>query len=494
MRKTIIYVILALIVVAAIVAVVMWRTQSPASSAEEEIRSAVVERGPMEVVITVSGHVEPGERVGLSFELPGRVADVAVEVGDRVEAGDVLASLDTERPTLQVKQAEANLASAQAQLAKLKAGPRAEEVEAAEANLEAADAQVSAAAANRDQLEGGPDEAQIASAEANLASSLTQQKKAKDWHDATMKCFDIDRTFTLPDGSVERINKTICPLLGIPEEQARYNLEAAEAGLEAARTSLEEVQAGANEDQIRALRANVSAAAAQRDATQAQLKLLLDGPTDEQIAAVEAQVEQARVALEQARLSLEQATLEAPLDGIVARVDLTTGEMAAGGLPVITLIDASGYRVSVSVDEMDVGQIEKGQTVEVEFDALPGVVVPGDITRIAPAAELSGGVVAYDVIITLSPTDEPIRADMTANATILIKELPDALKIPTWAVRVDRDTGQTYVHRQAGEKIERVDIELGARDEGIVQVLSGLTESDKIVRLPEAETFQFENP
>lgn len=494
MRKTITYVILALIVVAAIVAVVMWQTQSPASSTEKEIRSAVVERGPMEVVITVSGHVETRERVGLSFELPGRVADVAVEVGDRVEAGDLLASLDTERPTLQVKQAEATLASAQAQLEKLKAGPRAEEIEAAEANLEAADAQVSAAAANRDQLEGGPDEAQLASAEADLASSLTQHKKAEDWHDTTMKCFDIDRTFTLPDGSTKSIDKTICPMLGIPEEQARYNLEAAEAGLEAARATLEEVQAGADEDQLRALRANVWAAAAQRDATQAQLDLLLEGPTDEQIETVEAQVEQARVALKQARLSLEQATLEAPFDGIVAKVDLTTGEMAAAGLPVITLIDTSGYHVSVSVDEMDVGQIEQGQTVEVELEALPGLVVPGDITRIAPAATLNGGVVTYDVIIDLFPTDEPIRADMTANATILIEKLPDALKIPTWAVRVDRDTGQTYVHRQAGEKIERVDVELGARDEGTVQVIDGLSEGDKIVRLPEEETFQFEHP
>ena len=91
-----------------------------------------------------------------------------MDVGDTVEAGDVLAHLDTDRLAREVQQAQAALASAKAQLAQLQDGPRPEEVAAAEANLRAAQAQVSAAAANRDQLEGGVGDSEIAAAEATV--------------------------------------------------------------------------------------------------------------------------------------------------------------------------------------------------------------------------------------------------------------------------------------------------------------------------------------
>jgi multidrug efflux pump subunit AcrA (membrane-fusion protein) len=74
---------------------------------------------------------------------------------------------------------------------------------------------------------------------------------------------------------------------------------------------------------------------------------------------------------------------------------------------------------------------------------------------------------------------------MTANATVVVEELADVLTIPTWVVRVDRATGETYVDRQAGDEPERVDVRLGVRYEGQVQVLDGLAEGDVVVLLPD---------
>jgi multidrug efflux pump subunit AcrA (membrane-fusion protein) len=69
------------------------------------------------------------------------------------------------------------------------------------------------------------------------------------------------------------------------------------------------------------------------------------------------------------------------------------------------------------------------------------------------------------------------------------------LKIPTWVVRVDRDTGQTYVQRQGGDirgdDVERVDVELGVRYGGFAQVLDGLAEGDEVVWVPESTPFDF---
>jgi len=93
---------------------------------------------------------------------------------------------------------------------------------------------------------------------------------------------------------------------------------------------------------------------------------------------------------------------------------------------------------------------------------------------------------------------------MTANATILVEELTDVLTVPTWVVRVDRGTGQTYVHRQVGgtvgdrsqlvvgdqsQDVERVEVELGVRHEGVVQVLGGLSEGDRVIWIQESPAF-----
>lgn len=500
MKRTTLFIIVATIAIAAVAGGLVWRSrQRSAQAARENLQSAVVERGDMLVTVSASGQIKPAEQADLSFEASSQVAEVLVEVGDDVQTGDVLVRLDAERATLEADRARANLAAAEAQLAKLRAGARVEEVEANRANLRAADAQVGAAAAERDQVAAGPGQPQIAAAEAEVASAITEQKKAYDRHERTMECFTFSisegEPIRLPSGDVitatEDIEREICPLLGVPEEQSRYRLEAADEALEAARARLEEVKDGASQNQLRAAQANVASAASQRDAAQAQLDLLLEGPAEEQIAAAEGRVAQARAAVRQAELVVEQAVLEAPFDATVAAVHVETGQQASTGLPAVTLVDASGFHITVAVDELDVGRLAKGQTARLTFDALPNARVTGTVQHIAEAAGGDEGVVTYDVRIDLEPTDAPIRADMTTNATIVVEELTDVVTIPTWAVRVDRDTGGYYVNRRTGNDLERADVTLGARSEGVAQVLDGLAPGDEIVRVPESSPFDF---
>jgi len=490
MKRKTLYMILGAVVVALVIGVVAWRVWLAAQPAGE-IRSALVKRDTLLVAVSVSGSVEPQARVSLAFETSGRVAEVAVEMGDAVQAGDVLARLDDRRLALQVQQAQAAVALAEAQLAQLQAGPRPEEVAAAEASLRAAQALTEAAVASLDQLEAGPQEAQIATAQADLASAISQQKVARDTYDLVLTCV----TFRLPNGEKQEI----CPALGAPEEQARYNLQAADKALAAAQARFDELAAGADTDQVRAAQANVAGAVAQRDAAQAQLDLLRAGATGAQIADAEAQVAQAQAGLEQAQLALERATLRAPFDGVVAQVNVTAGEMASAGLPTgvpagIVLLDVSRFHVAARVDEIEVGRLVEGQVAQVTLDALPEAVLTGTVERIAPVATPESGVVYYDVTIGLAPTDAPARADMTANATIIVEELADVLTIPTWVVRVDRSTGQAYADRWIGDSVERVNVQLGVRYEGVVQVLDGLAEGDEVVLVPDSMLFDSNRP
>jgi HlyD family secretion protein len=483
MRRILLLLILVAVIGAAAAYVFVWRPNQADEAPQQMVHSAVVERGNLLVAVSASGRIESQDSVNLGFQIPGRVAEVWVEVGDRVEAGDLLAWLDTDQLELQVKQAQAALTSAEARLAQLRAGARQQEIMAAEANLQAVEAQTEAASANLAQLLAGVSEAQIAAAEADLAAALTEQKKAADLYDKVLTCFTV---------SFWGQEREICPALGAPEEQARYNLNAANESLAAAQARLDETLAGADADAVRGAQANVAAAEAQRDAAQAQLDLLRAGATGGQIAAAEASVAQAQAALALAELSLEQAMLYAPFDGVLAAVNVEAGEMSSGGpLPAFTLLDTSGFQVVLDVDELDVGLLSPGQVARVTLDAFPDVEIPGRVERIAPAAAVSGGVVNYRVVVDLDPADVPIRADMTVNVTIVVTGLTDVLRIPSWVVRVDRDTGQTYVNQRVGEEIVRKDVVLGVRHAGVVQVLDGLSEGDEAIWVQESSAFGF---
>ena len=534
--------VIGLVVVAAVVvAVVLWRVGGAAGpdQTDGEIRRATIKRGDLSISVTATGSIVPRKEARLSFDIPGKVADVLVEVGARVEKGSVLARLDDTTLALNARQADAALAAAQAQLEELKAGPRKEELAVAQANLAAAQAALNGALANLAELKAGPDENQVAAADANLraaeasvwlastqkdqvasgptaaeiaaaeaqvASALVQQKVARDTHDRTLTC----RTVTLPDGGEQEV----CPALGTPEEQARYNLHAADQSLAAAQAQLDQLTNGATQEQLDVARANVAVAAAQRDATQAQLDQLqagaslgqinaaeanvagmraqrdaaqaqldlsLAGARSQQIAVAQASVDQAQVALEIAQAELSKVELLAPFSGVVTEVHLQSGQPAPATQPAVALADDAELRIMVDVDEMDVARVIDDRPVQMSVDALPDEAVTGHVARIAPAATQMGGVVVYEVTIVLDSTDVPLRIGMSATANILVQQVQDVLLVPNWAIRIDRDTGKTYVNVLTGDAAKEVEIQVGPRGEDMSQVLAGLNEGDEVV-------------
>lgn len=427
----------------------VWQRVAARNLSREEERIAVVERGTLEVTVSASGRIEPIRQVDLTFSAPGRVAEVAVQIGDEVRVGQVLARLDTGDLELSLRQAEAALKSAQAQLAQLRAQPRPEAVKAAEAAYRSALAQYQ-------RLKNSPSPEEKAVAEANLKRAEVMLNQAR--------------------AAYEPVSWR--PEVGMLPES--LNLEMATLDYQIALANYQLTTKGASPEDLAAAWSNVESA-------RAQLERAMSGPTEEERTVAEAAVEQARAAYEVARRNLEKATLTAPFDGVVAAVNIVVGETAPAGLPAISLVDISGFRITVNVDEMDVVRLRLGLSAEVTLDALSDVTLRGGVERIGPAATLVEGAVAYPVIIALDPTDAPVRAGMSANVTVRVEELTDQLLIPNWVVRIDQTTGQPYVYRKtAGGDLERVDVRLGIRYEGYSQVLSGLNEGDVLVLTREA--------
>jgi HlyD family secretion protein len=350
-------------------------------------------------VVSVTGEVVPEVWATASAQNGGTVVEVLVEPGSEVTEGDLLVRLDSTDAQLAAHQAEAALGTARAQLALLQASAQPEDVAAAEAQIETTRAAVAQAVAQRDQLAAGATEAEIAAAEAEVMSAELARKAAEDQYDQMIR------------GKIH----------GWIEEQAILRLRAAEEALEAAHARLAQAQGGAGA-QKRAADAAVWAAEAQQDIAQAQLDLLLAGTTAEQIAVSKAAVAEAQAALEAASVSLERTEVRAPFAGTAGLVSARVGESITPGQPLVTLGDLTTLWIETTdLDEIDVAQVEVGQTADVTFDAIPERVFDGHVARISPMAEPGAGGVHYTVVIVLGETDPAVRWGMTAFVDIEVE-------------------------------------------------------------------------
>lgn len=444
------WILLAALAVVVVVGFFLQR-QLQARSESTETRTAVVERGTLRITVTGSGRIEPASAVDLSFTLPGRVAGVAVEIGDAVEAGQPLAWLETADLERAVTQAELTVRQAELRLERLQQPADEADLQAAEAAVSDALAAYQAAQRNLQLTEHS-----VSVGDAVRAAQFARDETYRTYQNLQTQ-FDAGEAF-ITESMVEAAHIAYLDALGA------YNRAVENADL-----------------QMLMARNEVARAYNAYRQAQNNLQRLREGAGEIDLEAARLDLEAAQLALDRTRADLDRATLRAPFAGLVSAVNVTAGEQAPTGLPAVSLIDPSHFRLTISVDEIDVAKLAEGLPAEVTVDALPTWTLSGIVERISPAATFDQGAPTYAVVVSLDPNDAPLRAGMSATAIILVEEITDQLLIPNWIVRVDQVTGQTYVYRQAGREIERVDVQLGIRYEGYSQVLSGLEEGQVLV-------------
>ena len=479
---------------------IVLQQQAEAEQAIEVVRRAEIENGTIQATVNATGSIEPEALVTLNFGLAGTIQQVNVTRGQIVQAGDVLATLNSEELALLVQQAEnaltiqqltldqrQNAAPSEATLATAQADidAAAANVQVAQANLAQAEAGVLQAQAQRAQLLAGATSAEIAAAEAEIAARSAEVEAIQD---------NYDRIIEVGLG-------------GTVEEQTRFQLFAAQEGLRAAQARLSVLQAGPRSADIQAADAaiaaaqasvlaaegNVAAATANVARAEANYQRLLEPVTADEIAILEAQIANAQTSLELAQLRLEQSQIIAPMSGRVASVLINAGEQASPGAPAITLVNEGAYHITVNVDEIDIDQITLGQTVDITLDALPDAPVQGEISEIAPTStNAAGGVVTYLVTINITDVDEAVqlRPGMSANASIVTQVVENVLIVPNWAIRLDRESGEAFVLRENSDgTIAEVTIETGIRNEQFSELIAGLNAGDAVVITSEREEF-----
>lgn len=475
-----------------IVAAYIWWLADP-STIRAGARSALVERGSLDVAVRALGAVAIPERQTLTFGVGGNVAAVAVKEGDAVHVGDVLARLDAAEIQLRVEQAQAALGLSRANLARVQAGP-------SEAEIIAATAALAAAEAKYEQVIAGPLEAEIASAEANLRSAeatyerllagpsedeLTVLKANLDRAQVVLRRAqaDYDR-FAWREGFGASPQAAALEQATIDYQQAlaSYNLavsgptkdqlEKAQAEIARARADLERLHTvGATDEQKSALAVVTRA--------RAELERLKNSPTPEELAIAQAQVEQASIALEEAKRQLARATLVSPMDGTVLAVSANVGQAISAATPIVVLADLSKKQIQVAVHESHIAGIREGQEAMVHLDALPDQTLAGQVSAIAPVATVMGGLVTYGVTIDLAPTAVLIKPGMIAEAEIIMERKRDVLLVSRGALRLK--DGRWVVRAWREGRPQEVAVEIGAKWGRLVEVTSGLSEGERVL-------------
>lgn len=393
--------------------------QAEQEAAEAEAAAAAAaEAEGFQPIVSATGEVMPVDESSLSFPLAGQVVELLVEEGQEVSEGDVIARLDTTLLEARVAEAEAALAIAEANLERTRAGSREEEILEAEKNVAAGNADIAAAAASRDDIQQGATDAEVAQARANVQQAYINEYFTQNNLDqVTGWAFNAS-----PDEEVVEMEEHKPAPPGGTTEEFEIKVAQAEQRLEAAQAALDDLLDGPNQNALAAAEAQVWAAAAERAAAEATLNLLRAGPQAEAIDVSEAQVEQSRAALEAAKLNLEHATLTAPFDGTVSTVFIRNQEFVSVGQAIVLLADLDNLHIETTdLNEIDVARVQVGDSVEVTFDALPGVVENGTVDSIAPKASEGSGV-NFTVIVKLDDIPPEIRWGMTAFVDIEVSD------------------------------------------------------------------------
>jgi len=475
---------------------------------EETIRTTRVRLDDLVITASGTGTLIPATEVDLGFSTGSVLAEMAVEVGDWVEAGDVLARLDDTDARSEVAQAEISLRLAELELATLTKEPDAADLAAAQASL--ADAQANLAdltapptteelAAAQDNLLSaqkalesllaGPTQEEIRIAKADLQTAEIDLQEAQAAYDqvawrpgvsATSEAMELWRAGTAYEKAKATYDQTVA---GPTEEE----LAAARASVAEAQTELDTLEQGPDPEELAAAQATVAQA-------QAELDALLDGASSEDLEAAELDVEQARITLASAQAQLEDTVLKAPFAGIVTTVEAQAGENV-GTEAIITLADLDHPLIDLYLDETDLDKIAVGYEVEVVFDALPDETFRGHVVQVAPTLVEVDGVTTVQALValeeeSLSNPSTALRsssghrprllpAGLNASVDVISGRAENALLVPVEALR-EFSPGNYAVFVMVDGELELRPVEVGLMDVTSAQVISGLEQGDEV--------------
>lgn len=208
------------------------------------------------------------------------------------------------------------------------------------------------------------------------------------------------------------------------------------------------------------------------------------------IAKAQAALEQQQAAVALAQQNLDYATIVSPIDGVVLSRDSEIGDavssiliLGSSATSIMTIGDLSEVYVKGKVDESDIGKVYLGQPARITVESFKDQKFDGRVTKISPMGNEKDNVTTFEVRVSISNEKHILKAQMTANAEIILDEHKGVLAIPEGAVTYNKDkTPAVQIPDPTNEKgFRRVNIATGISNGAKTEVLKGLQEGQQVI-------------
>jgi HlyD family secretion protein len=227
------------------------------------------------------------------------------------------------------------------------------------------------------------------------------------------------------------------------------------------------------------------AALTRRDAAKAQI-----GVDIAKLKQAHAQVLQSQASLKQLEEQLSYTTIVAPMDGVILSRDVEIGDAVSSILVlgstatlVMTEGDTSQVYVQGKVDEADIAHVYMAQPARIKVESFRDRVFNGKVTKIAPLGVEKDNVTTFEVRVSIDNAGGELKANMTANAEILLDEHKNVLTVPENAVTYDNQKN-AYVNvpdRSQKDGSKKIPVKIGLSNGSVTELVSGLKEGDQVV-------------
>jgi HlyD family secretion protein len=208
------------------------------------------------------------------------------------------------------------------------------------------------------------------------------------------------------------------------------------------------------------------------------------------IAQARAQVEQNRAALAQNEEELRNSTIVAPIDGIVLARNVEIGDAVSSILvlgstatSIFDMGDTKEVFVRGKVDESDIGKVYLGQTARIKVESFKDKTFDGKVTKISPMGTEKDNVTTFEVRVSITNATGELKANMTANAEVILEEHKNVLYIPEGALIYDKDKKASVEvpDPKAPEGKRKVAVTVGISNGSKTELLSGLKKDQEVV-------------
>ena len=450
-----------------------WAALHPAT-AKATTTSTLVSNGDVTSSVSASGTViSPGD-VGVSPTVSAQITSIAVKVGERVSAGQMLATLDNTSLFNALNQAKSNLAVAQLTYAQDLANATSGNASLQQAVSDA----ISTAASNKVSYQAAVDSAQ---------NTLSLDQINRDNYFSTWSPLGFTISYCQNLNLYGLNNTTIndafshCQTI-LTNENTLVNDK---AKLAAAQLS-QSIGLVKDQTAITTAKANltINSAANTLATFKAQHGITVDNPK-----AADFTVDQAALAL--AQKNFDAAVVRAPVSGTVASISATVGQNAptASSSTVgsvsgfIVLTDVTALQVTASFSEADAAKLVSGQPTSYTFSALSNVSATGKLLSVDLLPTVSSGATSYKATFTIDSKVPGLKPGMTVTATVLTGAAYNVLQVASQAVTT-RGNGSfvnVIITKNGADVITRTPVVIGLKGDSADQILSGVTAGTKVV-------------